>query len=383
MSLSIPLLPLRRASSFRRLRLLLHSSLALTLPFSFLFICQFLPASRVTPCAQVFPALLFRVVPNRTGRFRFATGTLLPTQRDQLFIVTIHAQIPAIHCLTPQPTPGRLIASARDARVRRNRRAFAIVTSMAQTDSSFDAGVVPTRGRLLASTRTADFILEFRQFFVIALATQALALYHFRPVPAPVGFSAVAHRALFIRQHDLLGSVTRLTDIRALNDCLGRENDRAIGECFCERHTHTERERERERRGSRFTNFSRRHSPTKTRDIKLIFKYSQSKRGLASLPTGPSTQSAAPSLFRTARAFFRAFVARWFLVLGRRRRRHEQLIDNFANWITKIRAHHLYSFSIECLRRSDACIFRLCTFFSPQHPTTEPHWSDSTVVLSP
>jgi hypothetical protein len=163
---------------------------------------------------------------------------------------------------------------------------------MAQTDSSFDAGVVPTRGRLLASTRTADFILEFRQFFVIALATQALALYHFRPVPAPVGFSAVAHRALFIRQHDLLGSVTRLTDIRALNDCLGRENDRAIGECFCERHTHRERERERERRGSRFTNFSRRHSPTKTRDIKLIFKYSQSKRGLASLPTGPSTQSA-------------------------------------------------------------------------------------------
>ena len=247
MSLSIPLLPLRRASSFRRLRLLLHSSLALTLPFSFLFICQFLPASRVTPCAQVFPALLFRVVPNRTGRFRFATGTLLPTQRDQLFIVTIHAQIPAIHCLTPQPTPGRLIASARDARVRRNRRAFAIVTSMAQTDSSFDAGVVPTRGRLLASTRTADFILEFRQFFVIALATQALALYHFRPVPAPVGFSAVAHRALFIRQHDLLGSVTRLTDIRALNDCLGRENDRAIGECFCERHTHTHREKERER----------------------------------------------------------------------------------------------------------------------------------------
>ena len=218
MSLSIPLLPLRRASSFRRLRLLLHSSLALTLPFSFLFICQFLPASRVTPCAQVFPALLFRVVPNRTGRFRFATGTLLPTQRDQLFIVTIHAQIPVIHCLTPHPTPGRLIASARDARVRRNRRAFAIVTSMAQTDSSFDAGVVPTRGRLLASTRTADFILEFRQFFVIALATQALALYHFRPVPAPVGFSAVAHRALFIRQHDLLGSVTRLTDIRALND---------------------------------------------------------------------------------------------------------------------------------------------------------------------
>merc|ERR1719390_85988 len=67
-------------------------------------------------------------------------------------------------------------------------------------------------------TRTADFILEFRQFFVIALATQALALYHFRPVPAPVGCSAVAHRALFIRQHDLLGSVTRLTDIRALND---------------------------------------------------------------------------------------------------------------------------------------------------------------------
>tara|TARA_B100001778_G_C18539457_1_gene607559 strand:- start:377 stop:688 length:312 start_codon:yes stop_codon:yes gene_type:complete len=91
---------------------------------------------------------------------------------------------------------------------------------MAQTDSGFDAGVVPTRGRLLASTRTADFILEFRQFFVIALATQALALYHFRPVPAPVGCSAVAHRALFIRQHDLLGSVTRLTDIRALNDCL-------------------------------------------------------------------------------------------------------------------------------------------------------------------
>ena len=220
MSLSIPLLPLRRASSFRRLCLLLHSSLALTLPFSFLFICQFLPAFRVTPCAQVFPALLFRVVPNRTGRFRFATGTLLPTQRDQLFIVTIHAQIPAIHCFTPQPTPARLIASARDARVRRNRRAFAIVTSMAQTDSGFDAGVVPTRGRLLASTRTADFILEFRQFFVIALATQALALYHFRPVPAPVGRSAVAHRALFIRQHDLLGSVTRLTDIRALNDCV-------------------------------------------------------------------------------------------------------------------------------------------------------------------
>merc|ERR1719390_10047 len=67
-------------------------------------------------------------------------------------------------------------------------------------------------------TRTADFILEFRQFFVIALATQALALYHFRPVPAPIGCSAVAHRALFIRQHDLLDSVTRLTDIRALND---------------------------------------------------------------------------------------------------------------------------------------------------------------------
>ena len=103
---------------------------------------------------------------------------------------------------------------------------------MAQTDSDFDAGVVPTRGRLLASTRTADFILEFRQFFVITLATQALALYHFRPVPAPVGFSAVAHRALFIRQRYLLGSVTRLTDIRAWNDCLGRENDRAIGECF-------------------------------------------------------------------------------------------------------------------------------------------------------
>lgn len=89
---------------------------------------------------------------------------------------------------------------------------------MAQTDSDFDAGVVPTRGRLLASTRTADFILEFRQFFVITLATQALALYHFRPVPAPVGFSAVAHRALFIRQRYLLGSVTRLTDIRAWND---------------------------------------------------------------------------------------------------------------------------------------------------------------------
>jgi len=269
MSLSIPLLPLRRASSFRRLRLLLHSSLALTLPFSFLFICQFLPASRVTPCAQVFPALLFRVVPNRTGRFRFATGTLLPTQRDQLFIVTIHAQIPAIHCLTPQPTPGRLIASARDARVRRNRRAFAIVTSMAQTDSSFDAGVVPTRGRLLASTRTADFILEFRQFFVIALATQALALYHFRPVPAPVGFSAVAHRALFIRQHDLLGSVTRLTDIRALNDCLGRENDRAIGECFCETHTHTHthRERERERDGVRDLRISVDVIPQRRREI--------------------------------------------------------------------------------------------------------------------
>ena len=146
------------------------------------------------------------------------------------------------------------------------------------------------------------------------------------------------------------------------------------------RDTERERERERERRGSRFTNFSRRHSPTKTRDIKLIFKYSQSKRGLASLPTGPSTQSAASSLFRTAHAFFRAFVARWFLVLGRRRRRHEQLIDNFAKLDYKnsgssplLFFHRMFA-SFRCLHFSFMHVF-----FSP--PPEDAAWGGKAARL--
>ena len=159
-----------------------------------------LPASRVTLGAQVLPFLFFRVVPNRTGRLRFTIATLLPTQRDQLIIVTIHAQMRAFHGLTLQPTPARLIAPARDATLRRNRRSLAIITSMAQTHPDFHVRVVPTRGRLRRIARPTHLILQLRQFFVIALSAQVTALYHLRPVPAPVGFAAVAHRALLIRQ---------------------------------------------------------------------------------------------------------------------------------------------------------------------------------------
>ena len=159
-----------------------------------------LPASRVTLGAQVLPFLFFRVVPNRTGRLRFTTATLLPTQRDQLLIVTIHAQMRAFHGLTLQPTPARLIAPARDATLRRNRRSLAIITSVAQTHPDFHVRVVPTRGRLRRIARPTRLILQLRQFFVIALSAQVPALYHLRPVPAPVGFAAVAHRALLIRQ---------------------------------------------------------------------------------------------------------------------------------------------------------------------------------------
>ena len=134
-----------------------HSSLALTLPFSFLFICQFLPAFRVTPCAQVFPALLFRVVPNRTGRFRFATGTLLPTQRDQLFIVTIHAQIPALDGFTPQPTPARSIAVTHGAHFSAQRCSFSIVTSMAQIRSFLDVRAIPSPRTVIRRARCAHF----------------------------------------------------------------------------------------------------------------------------------------------------------------------------------------------------------------------------------
>ena len=71
---------------------------------------------------------------------------------------------------------------------------------MAQTHPDFHVRVVPTRGRLRRIARPTRLILQLRQFFVIALSAQVPALYHLRPVPAPVGFAAVAHRALLIRQ---------------------------------------------------------------------------------------------------------------------------------------------------------------------------------------
>ena len=181
-------------------RLFRRGSRLLLLFLLFHFPQEPLPASRVTLGAQVLPFLFFRVVPNRTGRLRFTIATLLPTQRDQLLIVTIHAQMRAFHGLTLQPTPARLIAPARDATLRRNRRSLAIITSMAQTHPDFHVRVVPTRGRLRRIARPTRLILHLRQFFVIALSAQVPALYHLRPVPAPVGFAAVAHRALLIRQ---------------------------------------------------------------------------------------------------------------------------------------------------------------------------------------
>ena len=116
-----------------------------------------LPASRVTLGAQVLPFLFFRVVPNRTGRLRFTTATLLPTQRDQLLIVTIHAQMRAFHGLTLQPTPARSIGGTRHAHLYGQHRPFAIVTSMAQIHSFFDVRAIPPRGGFLRSARGARF----------------------------------------------------------------------------------------------------------------------------------------------------------------------------------------------------------------------------------
>lgn len=185
-----------------------------------LFPEQSLAVSRVTLGAQVLPFLFFGVVPNRTGRLRIAAGALLPTQRDQFFVVTIHAQISAVHGLALQPTPARFIAPARDATLRRNRRSLAIITSMAQTHPDFHVRIVPTRGRLRRPARPARLILKLRQLFIVALPAQTPSLNHFRPVPAPVRFPAFALRALLIRQRQRLHAITRLAYVRSWYHCV-------------------------------------------------------------------------------------------------------------------------------------------------------------------
>ena len=192
--------------------------------FAFSFCLHFpqvpLPASRVTLGAQVLPFLFFRVVPNRTGRLRFTTATLLPTQRDQLLIVTIHAQMCAFHGLTLQPTPARLIAPARDATLLRNCRSLAIITSMAQTHPDFHVRVVPTRGRLSSHCTPHTSYLQLRQFFVIALSAQVPACITNR---TSTWSAVVAHRqtaspTLTSRLGSTIGRYPRLVSLLWIKD---------------------------------------------------------------------------------------------------------------------------------------------------------------------
>lgn len=116
-----------------------------------------LPLPRVALCAQVFSSALFIIVPYRARRFTFARSAVLPTQRHQLFVITIHAQISALGGFTLQPTPARSIGGTRHAHFYAQHRPFAIVTSMAQIHSFFDVRAIPPRGGFLRSARGARF----------------------------------------------------------------------------------------------------------------------------------------------------------------------------------------------------------------------------------
>ena len=73
--------------------------------FYFFLILYLLSYSRV-PMHKYFPDY-FIIVPYRTRRLTATRSAVLPAQRHQFLIVTIHAQIPALDGFTPQPTPAR------------------------------------------------------------------------------------------------------------------------------------------------------------------------------------------------------------------------------------------------------------------------------------